>query len=117
MDCNTGKIAFSEKLIELSGSQGALDEDNDLIELERIQEFVEFPVFFSLTQLDVILLQSMQGKFGLTIDEDHSRMLHELLANWANLLGKGSTEHHDLFHSGGGTKDILHITTHVYRSN
>jgi len=40
-------------------------------------------------------------------------VVHELLANRANLLGEGGGEHHDLLVVGGGTEDVLDIFPHV----
>jgi len=38
---------------------------------------------------------------------------HEFFARSPDLLGKGSTEHHDLFVMGGGPENFLNIATHV----
>jgi hypothetical protein len=41
---------------------------------------------------------------------------HKLLANGANLLTEGGTEHHDLFVVGSHLEDFLHILSHIYKS-
>ena len=43
--------------------------------------------------------------------------MHEFLADWANFLAEGCTEHHDLLLMGGQFEDLLHIVTHVYQGN
>ena len=40
-------------------------------------------------------------------------ILHELLANWSNLLAQGSAEHHNLFIVWGHLEDFLDIGSHV----
>lgn len=35
--CDTGEIAFAQQLVQFSRTEGALDEDNDLIELEAVK--------------------------------------------------------------------------------
>ena len=44
-------------------------------------------------------------------------IVHEFLANGANLLRKGGTEHHHLLRVGRGSEHFLYITTHVCRNN
>ncbi len=44
-------------------------------------------------------------------------IIHELLANWADLLGQGGTEHHHLLLMWGGLEYFLHISSHVCKSN
>jgi hypothetical protein len=45
-----------------------------LVEFQSVKEFVELPVLASFFQLDVMLLETMQGQFGLIIDEDFQRL-------------------------------------------
>ena len=40
-------------------------------------------------------------------------ILHELFANWTNLLGQCSTEHHHLLVVWCHLEDLLHISSHV----
>ena len=40
-------------------------------------------------------------------------ILHELLADGANILAEGGAEHHHLLLVGCHTEDLLHITTHI----
>ncbi len=40
--------------------------------------------------------------------------LHELLARYANFLGEGGGEHHDLLLVGSGPEDLLDIAAHVW---
>ena len=40
-----------------------------LIEFEVVQKIVQFSVLVSFIEPDIVLLQAMQGEFGLVIDE------------------------------------------------
>lgn len=56
MDADGGEIARYQQLIQLSCTGDRLDEDDDLIELERVEEFVQLAVLLVLIELDVVLL-------------------------------------------------------------
>lgn len=68
MNANTWEVAVSEKGIELCRSADGLDEDDDLVELERIEQIVQLSVLGGFSELDVVLLQTVQGELGLVID-------------------------------------------------
>ena len=48
-----------------------------LVELESVQEIVELPVLAVLLQLDVVLLESVQGQLGLVVDKDFEGLRSE----------------------------------------
>ena len=50
----------------------------NLVELQGIQKLVEFPVFASFFQFDVVLLQSVKSEFCLVIDKDFERLYAKL---------------------------------------
>ncbi len=70
MNRNTWEVAFAKQFVQLRSSQSALDEDDDLIEFECIQQFVELPVLLCLAELDIILLKAVESEFGLVINVD-----------------------------------------------
>lgn len=113
MYSNGREVALAQQLVQLSGTERRLDEDDDLIILELIEEVIELAILLSLSKLEVVLLQSMKCKLGFVINVDLERVLHELLADWACLLGKRGREHHDLFLSWCCTEDLLHIAAHI----
>ena len=45
-----------------------------LVELERIQQLEELAVLLRVLQLDVVLLQPVQGQLGLVVDVDLHRL-------------------------------------------
>lgn len=110
---NTGEVALAEQLVELVGTESALDKDNNLIELQAIEKLVELAVLLRFTQLDVVLLETVQRQLGVIVHVDLERVPHELLADRADLLREGGAEHHHLFIGRGRTEDLLHIGSHV----
>lgn len=113
MDSNRGEVALRQQTVELSRTLGRLDEDDDLVELELIEEVVELAVLLLLLQLNVVLLETVEGELGLVVDVDLQRRLHELLADGTDLLGEGGREHHHLLLLGRRAEDLLHITAHI----
>ncbi len=113
MNCNRWEIAFLQELIQLGGPESALNEDDGLVKLELVEQFVKLSVFLSLVKLDVVLLKAMKGEFGFIVDVNLKRVLHELLADWSNFLRKSGTEHHDLLLSWCCPEDFLNITAHI----
>ena len=89
VDGDTGEVALAQKLVKLGGTEGALDEDDDLVELQLVEEVVELAVLLGLTELDVVLLETVEGELGLVVNVDLQRVTHELLADGAGLLGQG----------------------------
>ena len=56
---NAREVALAKQLVKLSCTEGALDEDNDLIELESVKQVVELSILLSLAELDRVLLKTM----------------------------------------------------------
>ena len=113
VDGDTGEVALAQKLVELGGTESALDEDDDLVEFQLVKEVVELAVLLGLAKLDVVLLETMEGELGLVVHVDLQRVTHELLADGTGLLGQGGREHHNLLLCWGSTEDLLHIAAHV----
>lgn len=115
VDSDTGEVALAQELVELVGTLGALNEDDDLVELQVVQQVVQLAVLLLLAELDVVLLETVKGELGVVIHIDLERVAHELLADRANFLGEGSAEHHNLLVGRSSTEDLLDITAHVWR--
>jgi hypothetical protein len=111
---NTGKVALSQQLVELSGALSGFDEDDDLVELKRIEKVVELSVLFRLFELDGVLLQTVEGELGLIVDVDLEGVAHELLADRSDFLRQSGAEHHHLLAGRSGAEDLLDIATHVF---
>lgn len=113
MNSDAGEVALAEQLVQLVGTLSALNEDDDLVELKVVKEVVQLAVLLLLAELDVVLLQTVEGELGVVVDVDLKRVTHELLADGADLLGQGGAEHHNLLVGGGSTEDLLDVTAHV----
>lgn len=113
MYSNTWEIALRQQSVQFGRPECTFDEDDDLIELQLVQQLVQFPVLLFLVELHIVLLKTMQGELGLVIDIDLERRLHKLLADGADLLGEGSREHHDLLLLRCSAENFLHVTTHI----
>lgn len=113
VDRDGREVALPQQLVQLSGTDGALDEDDNLVELEVVKELVELPVLLALVKRDVVLLQTVQGQLLVLGDVVLSRVLHELAADRLDLLGQGGTVHHNLLLLGSDAEDLLYIAAHV----
>ena len=74
VDGHRGEVALLQQLVELDGALHALDEDDHLVELERVQQVVKLSVLLRGCQLDVVLAQPMQSQFGIAVDIDLHRL-------------------------------------------
>eukprot|EP00962_Isochrysis_galbana_P027937 scaffold8791_cov98-Isochrysis_galbana.AAC.6 len=54
--------AHLQELVERVGPLDRLDEDDHLVELEGVEKLVELPVLLVFSQLDIVLLQAVQGQ-------------------------------------------------------
>lgn len=113
MHCNGWEVALAQKLIQFSGSESTLDEDDDLVELKLVEELIKLSVLLLFVELDIILLETVKSKLGLIVNVDLERVLHEFLADWSNFLRKGGAEHHDLLLGGSSSEDFLYVTAHI----
>lgn len=117
MNRNRREVAFTQQLVQFRSTDGALDEDNDLVELQVIKKFIELPVLLTLFESNEVLLKAVQRQLGVLVNVVLCRVLHELAADRLDLVGQGGTEHHDLLLLGGRTEDLLDIATHVLFSS
>lgn len=114
MHSGARKVAFLEKLIKLSASKSRSHEDDDLVKFEGIQQVVKLAVLLAFVKLDKVLLKTVQCQLLLIIDIDFQRVLHELLADQADVLGERSRKHHDLLVRRGSPEDGLNVVAHVW---
>ena len=112
--CNGGEIAFPKQLVQLGRANGALDKDDDLVELEVIEELVELAVLLALFEGYEVLLKTVQRQLGILVDKVLSRVLHELSADGLDLVGQGGGEHHHLLLHRSGAEDLLDVTAHIF---
>lgn len=114
VDSDTGEVALSQELVQLIGTESALNEDNDLVELQVVEKITELAVLLLFAQLNVVLLETVKRELCVVVNVYLERVTHELLADRSDLLRKSGTEHHDLLLCRGGAENFLHVTAHVY---
>lgn len=74
MDAGRGEVALVEDLVELRRPLDRVHEDDDLVELERVQQVHQLSVLLLLLELDVVLLQPVEGELGAIVDVDLERL-------------------------------------------
>lgn len=75
VDANRREVALDKEFVQLNRPLHRFDKDDDLVELERVQQVVELSVLLCLGQVDVVLLQAVQGELGLIVDVDFNGLL------------------------------------------
>ena len=108
------EVALPQQLVELSGTDSALDEDDDLVELQVVKQLIQLTVLLLLLQLNVILLETVQGELGVLVHVMLRGVLHELAADGLDMLRQRSREHHDLLLGWSGTENVLDVGTHIF---
>ena len=113
MDGDRREVTLAQKLVELGGTESALDEDDDLVELELVEKLVKLAVLLTLLERNVVLLKTVEGQLGVLVDVVLGGVLHELAADRLDLIREGSGEHHNLLLLGSSTEDLLDVAAHV----
>mmetsp|Transcript_32415 Transcript_32415/g.81591 ORF Transcript_32415/g.81591 Transcript_32415/m.81591 type:complete len:218 (-) Transcript_32415:273-926(-) len=113
MDGDGREVALLQQLVQVRAALHRLDEDDHLVEHERIQQVVELAVLLRLGELDVMLHEAVERELGFVVHVDLHGVVHELLAHGADLLGQRGAEHHHLLVVGGHLEDLLHVAAHV----
>lgn len=107
------KVAVDEQFVERGGARHRLDEDDELVELERVEKVDELAVLGRLLELHVVLLEAVERQLGALVDVDLVRVVHELLADRAHLGRQRRREHHDLLLVRRRLEDALDVAAHV----
>ena len=74
VDADGREAALLEELVEKLGALHLRYEDDDLVELERVEEVVQLAVLLVLLQLDVVLLEAVESQLRLVVDVDLHRL-------------------------------------------
>jgi endonuclease III len=61
-------VVLDEELVEGNASLHALDEDDDLVEVQAVKEREELAVLLLVKQVDVVLLEGMQRQLRVVVD-------------------------------------------------
>ena len=74
VDGDGWEIAFTQQSVQFGCSTDTLDKDDDLVELQGVEQVVEFTILLSFLETDVVLLQPMKSQFGLIVDINLKRL-------------------------------------------
>jgi hypothetical protein len=77
VDIDGGEVLFLEERGERDASLHGLDEDNDLVEFERVEQIEKLSVLLVLLDLDIVLLETVEGQLGFVVDEDFHGLQRE----------------------------------------
>jgi len=113
VDVDGGEVLVFQELVECDASLHALDKDDDLVELERVEQVEELSVLLLFLELAVVLSETVKGELGVIVHVHLHRVGHELLAHRSHLFRQSSREHHNLLLVWGGFENVLNIASHV----
>jgi hypothetical protein len=85
-----------------------------LVKIESVNKVGQFGVLLVFFQLDVILLETVEGQLAFVLNQNLGGVSHELSAGHFDVSGEGSGEHEDLLGVGSFLKDFLNVTSHCY---
>jgi hypothetical protein len=74
MDADGGEVALTKEAGQLFSSLARANEDDQLVEFDRVHEFDETSVLLFFLNFDVVLLKSVEGEFG-AFDVDFQGLL------------------------------------------
>jgi len=113
VDIDGGEVLFLEERGERDASLHGLDEDNDLVEFERVEQIEKLSVLLVLLDLDIVLLETVEGQLGFVVDEDFHGILHEFFADRSDFLRQSGGEHHYLLFVRSLSEDLLDVSSHI----
>ena len=82
MDARRGEVALAQQAVELLGARDAAHEDDDLVEVERVEQVVELAVLLALAEHDVVLHEAVERELGLVVDVDLHRLFVGSIFHW-----------------------------------
>lgn len=113
MDSLAWNGVLDEDFRKLNSVLDRFYKDNDLIELELVNQVHQLSNLLTLVKLDVVLAETVEGQFTLTLNQDFSWVAHELTASQFNVTGECGCEHHHLLIDWSVFEDLLDVRSHV----
>jgi hypothetical protein len=114
VNCFRRNCVFVQDLSQFRRVGNGLNENDDLVEIKGIDQVDEFLDLLVGLELDVVLLQAVQGQLGLILDKYLGWVAHKFAAGIFDVIGQRRGEHHHLLVVRGLFKDFLDITSHTY---
>jgi len=64
------EATLPEQLVQFDSTSNTLDENDDLVKIERVEEVVQLAVLLSLLKSEKVLLETVESELRLVVDED-----------------------------------------------
>jgi len=113
VDVDGWEVLVFEELVQGDASLNGFDEDDDLVEFERVEEVEQFSVLLLFFELTVVLSETVEGELGVVVNVDLHWVGHELFADWSHFFWEGGGEHHNLLLMWSRLENILNISSHI----
>tara|TARA_R110002050_G_scaffold264927_2_gene405905 strand:- start:2814 stop:3272 length:459 start_codon:yes stop_codon:yes gene_type:complete len=88
---NGREVELHKNLVQSLRAVDRGDKDNQLVEIQRIKEIDQLAVLLSFLQLNIILLETMQGELGAVVDEDLEGLKIETPSQSMNIMSAKAT--------------------------
>ena len=117
MDCLGGDRVLVQDLGEFRRVGNRLHENDHLVEVEGVDQVNQLLDLLVGLQLDVVLLQAVQGQLRLVFDEHLRGVAHKFAAGIFDVVRQGRRVHHHLLVVGRLFEDLLNVASHAYTRN
>lgn len=102
-----------QNLSQLGSVGNRLDENDDLVEVKRVDQIDELLGLLVGLQFDVVLLETVQSQLGLVLNKHLGGVAHELAAGVLDVVRQRGGEHHHLLVVGRLLEDVLDVAAHT----
>ena len=89
MNGDRGEVVLPEDGVKHLSTLYTLHENDHLVELQRVEEVDQLLDLLLLLDLQVVLLETMEGQLGLVVNEDLELVAHELATDVLHISGHG----------------------------
>jgi len=86
VDVDCREVLVLEQLVQRDASLNGFDENDDLVEFERVEEVEQLSVLFLFFELAVVLSETVEGEFGVVVNVNFHWVSHELFADWSHFF-------------------------------
>jgi hypothetical protein len=86
VDVDGREVLVFEELVQRDAPLDRLDEDDDLVEFERVEKVEQFSVLFLFFELAVVSSETVEGELGVVVNVDLHWVGHELFADGSHFF-------------------------------
>lgn len=113
VDRFAGNRVFVKDFGQLDRVLHLVHEDDHLVEGQLVDQVDQLGNLLVRLQVDVVLLQAVQGQFALAFNQHLGRVAHEQTACIFNFAGESGSKHHHLLVVRGLFEDLLDVPAHI----